>query len=53
MNTAYGAHDVYLTKLLPHTIDSFKIYLRKNGKDEGRKIDNFIFERRIKYIYHK
>ena len=37
MNTAYGAHHVYLTQLIPHTIDSFNIYLRKNRKDQVGK----------------
>ena len=41
LNTAYGAHYVYLTIFIRHTIDSFKIYLRKNRKDEDRKIDDF------------
>ena len=50
LNTAYGAHYLCLTIFIPYTIDSFKIYLTKIRKDEGWKIDDFIFEQRIKYI---
>ena len=41
LNTAYGAQYFYLTIFIPDTIDSFKKYLRKNRKDEDRKIDDF------------